>query len=150
MTSMTSPTDARRAPRGPSPADKHRYFAEACNAGDADRLLALYEPDAVIVERNGDRTRGTEAIRTHIERLLAMRPTMRLLGSSSVVNGDLAQLSSWWQCTVITPDGAPAEMEFHGSELDRRQTDGSWLIVIDNPWGADSGPSSAVAEDGSS
>lgn len=150
MTGITSTAGVQRARHVPSPEDKHRYFAEACNAGDADALLALYEPDAIVVERNGDRTQGTEAIRTHIARLLAMRPTMRLLGSSTVVNGDLAQLSSWWRCTVVLPDGAPTELEFHGSELDRRQPDGSWLIVIDNPWGADAGASAALAEHGSS
>lgn len=134
----------------PNPADTHRLFVEACNAGDVESLVAMYEPDAVIVERNGDRTQGTAAIRSHIERLLAMRPTMRLLGSATIFNGDLAQLSSWWRCSATAPDGSAIEMECHGSELDRRQPDGSWLIVIDNPWGAEAGASAAFAEDGSS
>ena len=122
---------------GPSPADKHRYFVEACNAGDIEKLLAMYEHDAIVVERTGALTQGTAAIREHLESLIALKPTMEIMASTAVVNGDLAQLSSWWRCTATAPDGTPITLESHGSELDRRQPDGSWLIVVDNPWGAD-------------
>ena len=122
---------------GPSPADKHRYFAEACNSGDIETLLAMYEPDAIVVERTGALTQGTTAIREHLERLLSLKPTMEIVASTAVVNGNLAQLSSSWRCTATAPDGSAVELEFRGSELDRRQPDGTWRIVIDNPWGAD-------------
>ena len=139
---MPAPVEATHTTTAaePSPADKHRYFAEACNSGDIEKLLAMYEPDAIVVERTGAQTRGTAAIREHLERLLAMKPTMRIVASTAVVNGELAQLSSWWRCTATAPDGSPIEIESHGSELDRRQPDGTWRIVIDNPWGADSAP----------
>ena len=122
---------------GPYPADKHRYFAEACNSGDIGKLLAMYEPDAIVVERTGALTQGTAAIREHLEKLLSLKPTTEIVASTAVVNGDLAQLSSWWRCTATAPDGSPIELEFRGSELDRRQSDGTWLIVVDNPWGAE-------------
>ena len=136
MTASLETTQTETA-AGPSPADKHRYFAEACNSGDIEKLLAMYESDAIVVERNGALTRGTAAIREHLEKLLAMKPTMQILASTAVVNGELAQLSSWWRCTATAPDGSPIAIESHGSELDRRQPDGSWRIVIDNPWGAE-------------
>lgn len=125
---------------GPSPADKHRYFAEACNSGDIEKLLGMYEPDAILVERTGAFTQGTAAIREHLETLLSLRPTMEIVASTAVVNGDLAQLSSCWRCSATAPDGSPIELEFRGSELDRRQRDGTWRIVIDNPWGAETMP----------
>jgi uncharacterized protein (TIGR02246 family) len=120
------------------PAAIHQRFCEACNAGELDRLLNLYEPDAVIVERTGEIIQGTAAIRHHLSGLLAMRPAMRILDSKAIVVGELAQLSSHWQCTVIAPDGSAAQLEYHGSELSRRQPDGTWLLAIDNPWGAGS------------
>jgi hypothetical protein len=33
------------------------------------------------------------------------------------------------------PDGSPAELGAVTAEVARRQTDGSWLYVIDNAWG---------------
>ena len=148
MTTTTT-SAASTAFRGvPSPSEMHRAFIEACNAGDAGRLVQLYEPSAVIVERTGELSQGTDAIREHIARLLVMRPTMRILGSLAVVSDDLAQLSSWWQCSATAPDGSAMEIEGHGSELTRRQPDGSWLIVVDNPWGADAGGSIPPAKEG--
>ncbi|HEX6488879.1 MAG TPA: nuclear transport factor 2 family protein [Candidatus Dormibacteraeota bacterium] len=121
------------------PAVKHQAFADACNAGDVGGLLALYSPDAIVVERTGELTRGIAAIRQHLEQLVAMNPRMEIIASTAIVNGDVAQLSSWWRCIVTTPDGREVELEFRGSELDRRQPDGSWLIAVDNPWGAEAG-----------
>jgi uncharacterized protein (TIGR02246 family) len=123
------------------PDSLHERFCEACNAGQLDRLLDLYEPGAVIVEPTGELSEGTEAIREHLSKLLAMRPSMQILGSRTVVAGDVAQSSSHWHCDAVAPDGSPVHLEFHGSELSRRQPDGSWRLVVDNPWGAASLPS---------
>jgi uncharacterized protein (TIGR02246 family) len=120
------------------PAAIHQRFCEACNAAELERLLTLYEHDAVIVERTGEITRGIGAIREHLSGLLAMQPAMRILNSKTVVAGEVAQLSSHWRCEVVAPDGSTAHLEYHGSELSRRQPDGSWRLVIDNPWGAES------------
>jgi ketosteroid isomerase-like protein len=133
-TALTSGRSAELALRDPEAL--HDRFCEACNAGDLNGLLALYEPGAVIAERTGELTAGSDAIRDHIYKLLALQPTMRILRSRTVISGELAQSSSHWQCDATTPDGTSLQLEYHGSELSRRQPDGSWRIVIDNPWGA--------------
>jgi ketosteroid isomerase-like protein len=92
----------------------------------------------VIVERTGERKEGTEAIREHLRNLLSLEPAMTILNSRAVIAGEFAQLSSHWQATAVAPDGSAVELEYHGSELARRQPDGSWRLVIDNPWGATS------------
>jgi ketosteroid isomerase-like protein len=138
MTTQHNPPASPRSTGEPvrDPAAMHRYFAEACNAGDLDRLLAFYEPGAVVAERTGELTIGTDAIRAHLETLLSMRPTMHILSSKTVENGDLAQLSSRWECDATAPDGSAVHLESRGSELARRQPDATWRLVIDNPWGA--------------
>jgi hypothetical protein len=45
------------------PEDLGRFFIERGNAGDVEGLVALYEPDAVLVFLRGQLTTGTEAIR---------------------------------------------------------------------------------------
>lgn len=118
------------------PEDIHQQFAEAVNAGDVDALVALFEPDATVIEQTGDRTEGIQGIREHLEQLLALRPVMRIEASRVYRKGDLALLSSRWTATATTPDGKQIAMEFHGSELARHQQDGSWRLMLDNPWGA--------------
>jgi uncharacterized protein (TIGR02246 family) len=134
--SSTSPSPPIAADTIRDPETLHVHFCAACNAGDLGRLVSLYEPDAVIVEPTGELTTGTEAIREHIAKLLAMQPAMLILSSKTVVNGDLAQSSSHWECDATAPDGTAVHMEHWGSELSRRQPDGNWRILIDNPWGA--------------
>jgi ketosteroid isomerase-like protein len=34
-------------------------------------------------------------------------------------------------------DGAPMQMEARSADVLRRQPDGTWRFVIDNPWGTD-------------
>jgi uncharacterized protein (TIGR02246 family) len=115
----------------------HQRFAEGCNAGNVETLVSLYEPGATVIERTGERTEGIEHIREHLEQLVALRPVMRIVRSRAHVTGDLALLSSHWVATAKAPDGSPVNMEFHGSELARRQSDGTWRLILDNPWGAD-------------
>jgi uncharacterized protein (TIGR02246 family) len=119
----------------------HREFASAASAGDVDRLLKLYEPDAVVISPpgesgSGERREGLDAIRRHLTSLVAMRPQMQVEASQVHVKDDLALLSSRWRATVALPDGSATELAGHGSELARRQPDGSWRLVIDNPGGA--------------
>ena len=121
----------------------HAAFADAVNSRDLDRLVELFEEDAVVVapageQGTGERREGLEAIRGHLERLLAMRPTMTVLASAVHQRGDLALLSSHWRAVMNPPDGQSFPVEARGSELARRQADGTWRLAIDNPGGADS------------
>jgi uncharacterized protein (TIGR02246 family) len=118
------------------PEDIHQQFAEAVNNGDVETLVALFEPDAIVIEQTGERTEGADQIRVHLEHLVALHPVMRIEASRVYRAGDLALLSSRWTATATTPNGQPVEMEFHGSELARQQPDGSWRLLLDNPWGA--------------
>jgi len=117
------------------PEELHDRFAEAANAGDVVRMVDLYEPDAVIVERDGRLTRGTDAIRRHVKDLLALRPKMEIVTSRSFQNGDLALLCSAWRAHVLSVDGKETTMDHRGSEVLRRQPDGTWRLALDNPWG---------------
>lgn len=118
------------------PQDIHRRFADAVSNGDINALADLYEPGATVIERDGQRTEGIQAIRQHLEHLLAMKPTMTIKASSVHCQGQLALLSSHWTANATIPDGSSVQMEFHGSELARQQPDGTWRLILDNPWGA--------------
>ena len=40
-----------------------------------------------------------------------------------------------WNLTGTGPDGAPVEMAGVSSDVIRRQSDGTWRILVDDPWG---------------
>ncbi len=51
--------------------------------------------------------------------------------------GDLALLHAEWTLKGTGPDGQAVELAGRTSEVVRRQTDGSWRYVIDNPYSVD-------------
>lgn len=120
------------------PEDAHRLFLEAFNAGDADAIAALYEPDAVMCNASGQLKNGQAAIREAFKKLLASRPKITLETQFALRMGDIALLRSDWEITGTDSSGKPLEPSRHSStEVVRRQADGTWRYVIDHPFGAD-------------
>lgn len=110
-------------------------FSERFNAGDVEGVFALYEPDAVFVEEPGQIRQGTAAVRECVEKFIASRPKLTLVKRETVVAGDVGTNYVQWSLTETGLDGELIEMEGVAVGLVRRQPDGSWKIVIDNPWG---------------
>jgi len=105
------------------PEDLTRLFVECGNAGDAAGIAALYEQDAVMAYPPGEQTLGRQAIRELWEKVLANAPHFEPEEPLPTLrSGDLALTS--------TPprDGAGAR-----AQVVRRQPDGTWLRVLDQP-----------------
>jgi ketosteroid isomerase-like protein len=108
--------------RAAQPEDLSRLVVERLNAGDVEGLVALYEPDAVLALPNGQVATGSSEIRKAYERLVADEPTFAPGQQLPTIrNGDLALTS------VRLVDGGVTV------EVARRQPDGTWLWVIDQP-----------------
>ena len=106
-----------------TPEDLTRLFVERANAGDADGLAELYEPDAVMAFPPGSVTTGRAAIRELFEGMLKNRPHFEPEPPLPTVRcGDLALTS--------TP---PKDDAGARAQVVRRQPDGSWLRLIDQP-----------------
>lgn len=120
-----------------TPEEVHRVFVEAFNAGDLDALLALYEPDARMVPEPGHVVAGAEAIRGVLAGFLATKGTIVLTTRTAVPAGELALLHGEWTLRGTGPDGQPLELAGRTAEVVRRQPDGSWRYVIDNPYSVD-------------
>jgi uncharacterized protein (TIGR02246 family) len=105
------------------PEDLTRLFVERANAKDAEGLALLYEQDAVMAYPPGSQTVGRAAIEKLWADLLTKMPQFQPEQPlPTLISGDLALTS--------TPprDGAGAR-----AQVVRRQSDGSWLRVLDQP-----------------
>ncbi len=119
-----------------TPEEMPRLWAENLIAGHLDALVALYEADATLVAQPGEVVTGTEAIREALSGLIAMRPTFNIEGRKVLQTGDIALSFADWTLAGTAPNGEPIEMAAQTSDVLRRQPDGSWRFVIDNPWGS--------------
>jgi ketosteroid isomerase-like protein len=117
---MTPKTQYEKAYR---PEDLTRFFVERSNSGDADGVAALYDENAVMAYPPGQTTVGRAAIRELWAAVLVNRPRFEPEDPlPTLVSDDIALTS--------TPpsDGAGAR-----AQVVRRQPDGSWLRLLDQP-----------------
>lgn len=119
-----------------SPGEINSYYNEVFRSGNLERLVALYEPDAVLEAQPGELVRGRSAIREQLNNLLALKGELHAENQSYVEFGDLALLRADWQFTGEDPSGKPVSMGSASSKVARRQPDGTWLYIIDLPFGS--------------
>ena len=104
------------------PEEIAKLFLEFLNEGDLDGLMSLYEEDAVLADQSGELLRGHERIRTFYSSLLSRNITFSpAIQSAPLIQGDLALTSTKIPNGDIT------------AEVARRQADGSWRWVLDQP-----------------
>ena len=104
--------------------------------GDLEGALALYEPEATFAPQPGEQVKGLDAIRPALERFIALKPAMTGSIEKVLEADDVALVVNRWTLTGTGPDGAPIEMAGVSSDVMRRQGDGSWRILVDDPWGS--------------
>ncbi|MGH8973821.1 MAG: YybH family protein [Acidimicrobiia bacterium] len=128
---MNGEQEVDMAARTPEEIDP--IWAEAFNAGDADAVLALYEPGAAFVIPTGEVISGLEAIGQTLNGFLAMKPRIDLQTKKVLVSGDTALVFSAWTLSATADDGSAVEMAGNAAIVVRQQSDGTWRLVIDDP-----------------
>ena len=116
-----------------SPEELDQNFEKALNAGDLEGLVALYEPQAVFVSEPGQTVSGTEAIREVLSAFVSMNPTITVAVQTLGQMDDIALTAAKWEMSGTGPDGQPIQMRGDSKEVCRRQADGTWLFIIDDP-----------------
>ena len=118
------------------PANTVTQLVEAINRADLDVAVALYEKDAVLVAQPGRIARGTAQLREALAGFTALKATLRSEAQQVVEAGDVALYVGRWSLRGTDPTGQTVAMNGESADVLRRQEDGRWLIVLDNPWGA--------------
>jgi uncharacterized protein (TIGR02246 family) len=118
-----------------SPQQVIERFADHLNDGDLDAMTGLYEPEATFVAEPGVQLRGLETIREALQGFLALKPTISGEIQSVIETGGVALVVNRWRLEGTGPEGDPIEMSGLSADVVRRQADGSWRVLIDDPWG---------------
>jgi uncharacterized protein (TIGR02246 family) len=108
------------------PQDIHSLFLDAFNRADVEALVALYEPNALLVAGKASAL-GHDAIRKAYEKIVVDGARMELTTHTVLESSEgLAVLHASW--TYHRGGSASPGLS---TEVVRRQPDGSWLFVID-------------------
>lgn len=107
----------------------------AVYAGDMEAILATFEPNGVLMSQAGMPAMGTPALVKAFKQFIAINPKITVTDHEIIQADDIALHSSTWKMSGKTPDGHVIEQSGFSVVVLRKQADGRWLMVIDNPFG---------------
>jgi uncharacterized protein (TIGR02246 family) len=112
-------------------------IVEGINTGDLERLMPLYENEAAFANEPGSLAHGGPGVSEALTGFISMKGKLDLDVTRVLEVGDLALVIGVWSFDGTRPDGEPVRLAARNADVLRRQTDGTWRFVIDNPWGTD-------------
>ena len=115
------------------PEDIHPAFADAMRSLDLERVVSVYEDQAVLLLQPGSILRGHAAIREGLGAFLVQKPELTLEESTVIDAGDVALLHSRWAIKIRNADGSETSFHVRPTQVARRQPDGTWRVAIDEP-----------------
>jgi len=121
----------------PGPLDVITRLVNAMNTCDLETALGLFEPGATFVVKPGIMVNGTAGIRQALAEFMALKPTLTIEAQQIVEASDVAQYCARWNICGTDPSGNAVHMKGRSSSILRRQFNGTWLFLVDNPWGTD-------------
>lgn len=122
---------------GRTPEEVLKSIVDGINTGNLDALMPLYESDAAFAAQPGNLANGLTGVREALTSFIAMKGTLDFKVTRVLEAGGLALVIGVWSFTGTGPDGQPVKLASKSADVLRRQADGSWRFVIDNPWGTD-------------
>lgn len=129
------PVGASARRRAQTPEQVGAMFVEYLAAGDIEGLVSLYEPNAHFVPAPGTHLVGTGPIRKGLQQLIDAGARVKLELRDIRRVDDLALVSNTATLTGVGPEPVTSTT----TELLRRQPDGGWAHVVDDPFFSRSG-----------
>jgi uncharacterized protein (TIGR02246 family) len=120
-----------------TPEEVLHSVAECINSGNLDSLMMLYESDACFSPQPGQFIKGREGIRQSLQEFVDMRGKLESKIKRVFQTSNLALVISEWSFSGTGPDGNPVNLASTATDVLRQQPDGTWDVIIDNPWGTD-------------
>jgi len=90
-----------------------------------------------VLQHSQDSLQSPESVRQCLLNFIDLKGNLDLKVKRVLQASDLALVTTEWSFSGTGPDGSPVNMASKSADVLRRQDDGTWKFVIDNPWGTD-------------
>lgn len=120
-----------------NPSDAVKYFRNCILTGDLSGALSCFDKDATYIERDGQEIKGLDNIKKSMEHLCTWKPDIKGSKQRVTIVGDLAVWVDAWTLKAVMPDGKPIEMNGATTCMMKKNENGIWLWLVDNPFAAE-------------
>ncbi|MFA5983636.1 MAG: DUF4440 domain-containing protein [Methylococcaceae bacterium] len=110
-------------------------MGQSYNSGDIDAVMKSYVPAPVVVFEPSKPVKGAAAVKAKFEESLAINPQFVYGEHEVIISDGIALHLTPWTMTGKTPDGKPIAQNGFSIAVLKKQKDGKWLMVIDDPHG---------------
>lgn len=110
-------------------------YVKKFNSGDISSLISLYETEACFVSQEGEVVKGMDNVRQRLQSFINMNGRIESKVIGVVQTNDIALVNTEWSFNGSGPDGKAVTITGKATDVLRQQSDGTWRILIDNPWG---------------
>lgn len=114
-----------------------KSYVDLFNKGNLSSILTLYESDACFASQPGQLVKGEESIRNSLQTFIDINGKLESNVKRVFRSSDIALVVTEWSFNGIGPDGSEVQLTGKATDVLRQQSDGTWHILIDNPWGTD-------------
>lgn len=122
---------------GMTPEQFLKSYVDLFNKGNLSSILTLYESDACFASQPGQLVKGEESIRNSLQSFIDINGKLESSVKRVYRSSDIALVVTEWSFNGIGPDGNDVQLAGKATDVLRQQSDGTWHILIDNPWGTD-------------
>lgn len=109
-------------------------MSQEMEKGNLDQVMRAYETKASLVAQPGIIVSGA-ALKEAMNEYVTMKPKFSMPIHEVIESGDIALHISPWTMSAIDPTGKEIKQTGFSLAVLRKQANGEWLIVIDNPYG---------------
>ena len=120
-----------------TPEDLLNSQVEEFNKGKIDFLMTLYENDPCFVTQPGQVIKDQELMPKEFYDFINMGVKLEARAKRVYYASDLALLITEWSISGSEHTDALINLTGRGIIVFRRQSDNTWLMIIENPWGTD-------------
>ena len=114
-----------------------RYFQNCIRTGDVEGAVSCLDVNAIYVTEAGKFVQGRAAIRVAVARVAGMKPDLQAKRSAILMpSGDIASLVDEWTLKATLPNGQKLDVAGVSSDILKRQANGVWTYLVDNPYGS--------------
>ncbi len=110
-------------------------MTDAFHQKDIKGVMNSYEPDALVVFDPQNPIQDAGLLKEKFIQSFGISPRFEYSGHEVFVNGNIGIHLAPWTMTATAPDGTAIQQTGLSIAVLRRQEDGKWLMVFDDPHG---------------